>query len=133
MDPVRRSLLLIRNWQRVSKGAFQPAGVGSRLFGAAGLCWRKTRGLLAVGVRVFVAGFLAGQGDAATYTWDANGAAAGVTDGAGIWNTTAGNVVWWDGATNTIWSNSGPNDAVFGNSNGPAGTVTIGSAITVAI
>jgi autotransporter-associated beta strand protein len=75
--------------------------------------------------------FPSAPADAATYTWDANGAAAGVTDGAGTWNTTAGNNVWWDGAVNSSWSNSGPHDAIFGSSNGVAGTVVIGTAIVV--
>ncbi len=134
MESVTRSLPLIRDWQSVPGGAFPPAAPGLPRFGAAESCWRKTRRPLAfaLAVSVSIVGFFqVGQADAATYTWDANGAASGVTDGTGIWNTTAGNTVWWDGLADSVWSNAGPNDAIFGNGNGAAGTVNIGSAITV--
>ncbi len=80
-----------------------------------------------------VAGLLFLSPAAAAYTWDANGTGAGVTDGAGIWNTTAGNDVWWDNVTNSVWSNAPVGGATFGSGNGAAGTVTIGSAITVSV
>ena len=93
---------------------------------------RESRRILAASVALLVVTLFApAPAHATTYTWDANGTTAGVTDGAGIWNTTAGNTVWWNGLTNSVWSNSGPNDAVFGNSNGAAGTMNIGTAITV--
>jgi fibronectin-binding autotransporter adhesin len=64
-----------------------------------------------------------------TLTWDANGATAGVADGPGSWNTTAGNTVWWDGATNVIWAQN--SDAVFGGTSGTPGIVTVtGAAVT---
>ncbi len=66
-----------------------------------------------------------------TFTWDANAGASGQTDGAGTWSNTTG-TLWWDGVSaNSIWSNTGPNDAVFGNFNGAAGTIAIGTAINV--
>lgn len=61
----------------------------------------------------------------ATLTWDANGATAGQTDGAGVW---LGANQWWDGSANATWSSG--NDAVFGN-NGAAGNVTLASLTTV--
>ncbi len=134
METGSGSLVLISDWQRVRGSAFPPVAPGLPRFGAAESCWRKARRLLACALAVAVSiavYFHVGQADAATYTWDANGAASGVTDGAGIWNTTAGNTVWWDGLANSVWSNAPVNDAIFGSSNGAAGTVTVGSAITV--
>jgi len=62
---------------------------------------------------------------AATLYWDANGATAGQTDGAGAWLTAN---QWWTGSANTSWTSG--DDAVFGYS-GAGGAVTIGSATTV--
>jgi autotransporter-associated beta strand protein len=64
---------------------------------------------------------------AATLTWDANGATAGQTDGAGAWDTPT-ELKWWTGSTNVDW-NSG-DDAVFGWA-GAGGGVTLGSATSV--
>jgi autotransporter-associated beta strand protein len=57
--------------------------------------------------------------------WDANGTAAGRTDGAGTW-TNAGR--WWTGTTNQIWP-AGTN-AVIG-VGGTGGTIALGGAVTV--
>ena len=62
---------------------------------------------------------------AATLTWDANGATAGQTDGAGAWLTAN---LWWDGANNVSWSSG--SDAIFGNG-GAGGAVTLSSPTTV--
>ena len=61
--------------------------------------------------------------------WDASGAnAADPTDGLGTWSTSAAN--WSNGATDSAWVNSSTTVAVIGNSNGAAGTITLGSDIT---
>ncbi len=62
---------------------------------------------------------------AVTITWDANGATAAQTDGAGVW-LTAGQ--WWDGAANVNWITG--DDAVFGNA-GVGGAVTLASPTIV--
>jgi autotransporter-associated beta strand protein len=57
-------------------------------------------------------------------TWDSLGASPGdPADGSGTWNTTS--ALWSNGATDSAWVNSGTNEAVFGNANGAAGTVTL--------
>ncbi|MFU8893939.1 MAG: InlB B-repeat-containing protein [Luteolibacter sp.] len=61
----------------------------------------------------------------ATSTWDANGSAAGQTDGAGEW-LAAGQ--WWNGTANANWTSS--NHATFGNG-GVGGAVTLASPTTV--
>jgi autotransporter-associated beta strand protein len=58
-------------------------------------------------------------------TWDANGAGAGQTDGAGAWLNAK---QWWNGATNQTWI-SGLR-AIFGNG-GAGGAVTLASPTTV--
>jgi autotransporter-associated beta strand protein len=59
-------------------------------------------------------------------TWDSLGSSPGdPADGSGNWDTTA--ALWSNGATDSAWVNTGSNAAVFGNSNGAAGTVTLGS------
>lgn len=68
----------------------------------------------------------AGSARGATLTWDSNAGSAGVTDGAGTWG--AANQ-WWTGAANQAWADG--SDAVIGNNNGAAGTLTVGSAATV--
>lgn len=67
---------------------------------------------------------------AASFTWDASGAdPTWPTDGSGTWNT-AGAANWSDGVTDENWTN-GTDIAIFGNYSGAAGTVTLGTAITV--
>jgi autotransporter-associated beta strand protein len=68
-------------------------------------------------------------GRAATYTWDTVTGDSSITDGAGIWQVGVAN--WFDGALyDQVWADG--NDAVFGGGTaGTAGTVTLGSAITV--
>jgi len=62
---------------------------------------------------------------AASITWDANGATALQTDGAGVWLTAS---QWWDGLANVNWTSG--DDAVFGNA-GAGGAVTLASPTTV--
>ncbi|MEY3896287.1 MAG: hypothetical protein RLZZ214_1807, partial [Verrucomicrobiota bacterium] len=59
---------------------------------------------------------------ATTLTWDANGATAAQTDGAGAWKNAN---PWWDGAANVTWTSG--DDAIFGNG-GTGGAVTLASA-----
>jgi len=68
---------------------------------------------------------LSGQVTAANLIWDANGSTAGLSDGAGNWQSTT---QWWDGASNVGWTDG--SDAVFGNG-GTAGAVTNTSPIVV--
>ncbi len=49
---------------------------------------------------------------------------------AGIWGDVATN--WWDGVANTNWVAANPDAAIFGVSNGAAGTVTVNGTTTVA-
>jgi autotransporter-associated beta strand protein len=63
-------------------------------------------------------------------TWDANTSTAGAQDGGGTWNLTSPN--WWNGTTDVTWNNTvAPIMTTFGTANAPAGTVTLGAAITV--
>lgn len=63
--------------------------------------------------------------DAQTLTWDASGANPGApTDGSGNWNTSPP-ARWSNGGSDVVWDNL--STAVFGSSNGAAGTVTINS------
>ncbi len=62
---------------------------------------------------------------AAVVTWDANGATANQTDGAGAWLDAN---KWWTGSANTDWTSG--DDAVFGNG-GTGGAVTLASPTTV--
>ena len=64
--------------------------------------------------------FTAGTSMAANVTWDANGATALQTDGAGAWLTAN---QWWTGAANATWTSG--DDAIFGNG-GAGGAVTLG-------
>ena len=60
------------------------------------------------------------------YKWDHLGASpASPADGAGSWNTTS--ALWSNGSADAAWVNNGENAAIFGNSNGAAGTVSVGS------
>lgn len=61
-----------------------------------------------------------------TLTWDSSGLNPNApVDGAGAWDTTT--ALWSNGSVDSIWSNAGNNTAVFGSSNGAAGTVTVGT------
>ena len=59
-------------------------------------------------------------------TWDANGATAGQTNGAGAW---LGNNLWWNGTSNLNWVSG--SDATFGGPNTAGGAVTLASPTTV--
>ncbi len=60
-----------------------------------------------------------------SYTWDASKAnPSAPTDGAGFWSVT--NAAWSSGSSDNVWSPA--YNAVFGNNNGAAGTVTITDA-----
>jgi len=59
-----------------------------------------------------------------TLRWDANGATAGFTDGAGAWLNTD---KWWDGLTNTNWFDGA--DALLGNGSA-GGAVTLAAPAT---
>ena len=62
--------------------------------------------------------------------WDADLSTPGAQDGGGVWNLTAPN--WWNGTTNVVWNNALlPASTSLGMSNAPAGTITLGAAITV--
>jgi fibronectin-binding autotransporter adhesin len=63
---------------------------------------------------------------AATLTWDADGTAGGATGGTGTWSTSA--LLWNNAGTMQAWNNAVNNLALFG---GTAGTVTLGSPVTV--
>jgi autotransporter-associated beta strand protein len=71
--------------------------------------------------------FIMGPAFAQTLQWDANGTDAGVTDGAGTWNTT--DLKWWNGVDDTVAWNSNA-VALFGNG-GELGIETSHSTITV--
>ncbi len=58
--------------------------------------------------------------------WDANGTAAGQTNGGGAW---LGTNLWWNGSSNQNWV-SGSN-AIFGGPNTAGGAVTLASPTTV--
>ncbi len=61
-------------------------------------------------------------------TWDDQGASpAKPADGPGSWDTST--ALWSDGATDHIWNNSSDLEAIFGNNNGAAGTVTLGNLV----
>ena len=63
---------------------------------------------------------------AATLTWDADGTAGGATGGTGTWSTSA--LLWNNAGTMQAWNNATNDLALFG---GTAGTVTLGSPVTV--
>lgn len=60
--------------------------------------------------------------------WDANPDGRGTRDGGGVWDTNGLN--WWSGSTDLAWNNACPLPAVFGSSNGAAGTVNLGNDVT---
>jgi autotransporter-associated beta strand protein len=66
----------------------------------------------------------------AMLTWNANPSAAGAPqDGGGVWDLTSPN--WWNALTNVVWNNAAqPVTTSLGVANGPAGTITLGAAIT---
>ena len=65
-----------------------------------------------------------------TLTWDANSNSAGGHDGSGSWDLVTAD--WWNGSTNVVWSNATPPaTTTIGATNGPAGTITLATAITV--
>jgi len=71
-----------------------------------------------------------GMAQGATLTWDSSGAnPANPVDGAGTWDTAT--ALWSNGLSDLVWNNAANDTAVFGNANGAAGTVTLGTGITV--
>lgn len=62
-------------------------------------------------------------------TWNTNTTGTGILDGGGTWDTVQTH--FSDGYANYAWNSNFSNSAVFGASNGPAGTVTLGANITV--
>lgn len=66
---------------------------------------------------------------AADLTWDSSGAnPANPVDGSGTWDTST--ALWSNGVSDSVWNNASNDIAVFGNANGAAGTVTLGTAVT---
>lgn len=66
----------------------------------------------------------------ADYVWDAEPASPGVQDGSGTWDLLCSN--WCYGLANVRYDNSyPPTTVVFGAGNGPAGTITLATNITV--
>lgn len=71
-----------------------------------------------------------GMAQGATLTWDSSGAnPANPVDGAGTWDTAT--ALWSNGLSDLVWNNAANDTAVFGNANGAAGTITLGTGITV--
>ena len=70
---------------------------------------------------------------ATTNTWDADIGTTGAQDGSGTWTASATDTNWWNNAAaNTNWSNSAvPDLTIIGAGSGAAGTITLGSPITV--
>lgn len=68
---------------------------------------------------------------AATVTWDNGGASSTApADGTtSVWSNTSP-AVWSNGTTDVVWPNTSSDIAVFGNNNGTAGIVSLGSAVT---
>jgi fibronectin-binding autotransporter adhesin len=81
------------------------------------------------GMKLLALCFLTTTAPAATLIWNPTLSSTGVVDGAGAWDGTTTN--WSDGAANTNWSDATPDSAVFGATNGTAGTVTNIGARTV--
>ncbi|MCU0749549.1 MAG: autotransporter-associated beta strand repeat-containing protein, partial [Akkermansiaceae bacterium] len=69
--------------------------------------------------------------NAADLVWDANGATATITNGAGTWDKTATN--WWDGATNVAWTDG--NTAVIGSSTvaGAGGVINFTDTVDITV
>jgi hypothetical protein len=84
----------------------------------------KTKAIFALTVSAMLS--ISSQSSAATLTWDANGATALQTDGAGGGWLTANQ--WWNGLANVNWTSG--DDAIFGNG-GAGGAVTLAGGTTV--
>jgi fibronectin-binding autotransporter adhesin len=92
---------------------------------------QRTRWILQLAATGMAASLLtfSRAGHAATLTWDAGGTSpTDPADGSGTWDGTTAQ--WSNGSIDSIWNNSNSDTAVFGNSNGAGGTVTLGTAIT---
>jgi len=67
-------------------------------------------------------------------TWNSTGSSTtGAHDGSGTWadQSTGGAITnWWNGGTNVFWNNGGEYIAMFGATNGAAGTVTLSGGVT---
>jgi fibronectin-binding autotransporter adhesin len=66
---------------------------------------------------------------AANLTWDSNGIAADVTNGAGTWDNTATN--WWNGAANVAWTDG--DTAIIGTNptSGAGGTISFAAGVDI--
>ncbi len=84
---------------------------------------RIRRGLIGL----FAAAAMISSVHAADVTWDID-PGAGVTGGAGTWNTTDSKWTTDNGTSNIAWTNANNDTAVFG---GTVGTVALGAPITV--
>ncbi len=86
------------------------------------------RNLTAAAVVCALAGMV-GQVSAVTLTWDANGIAADVTNGAGTWDTSA--TTWWDGTANFAWTNG--DTAIIGTNplSGAGATINFTNAVDI--
>lgn len=62
---------------------------------------------------------------ATVFTWDASGGTP-LDDGAGSWAATGG-TNWYDGSNYGAWGNTTSDQAVFGNNNGAADIITVGT------
>jgi autotransporter-associated beta strand protein len=93
----------------------------------------RRAGLLPGAACLLALPFLISTAQAATWTWDSNGATSGVTQASGTWNTSNSN--WWNGNGNVVWNNDSvpPNVAQFGNNTGPTNinsrTVTVSGTV----
>ena len=81
-------------------------------------------------IRLLAAGLLLSSSlQAQSLVWDSSGTSpATPVDGPGTWDTTGTN--WSNGVTDVAWNNALNTTAVFGNGNGAAGTVSLGTGIT---
>ncbi len=61
--------------------------------------------------------------------WNSNSAISGAQDGGGVWNLS--NLNWWTGSGNIAWPATMPSNTTFGAASGSAGTITLGTNITV--
>ena len=73
--------------------------------------------------------FAIASSNAAMLTWDTNTTDGVASDGSGIWD--AVNTNWFDGTVNTNWRDANPDFAIFGATNGAAGTVTVTNTRTI--
>ena len=65
----------------------------------------------------------------APVVWNSNPATSSAQDGGGIWNLSSLN--WWTGSGNIAWPAIMPSNTTFGAASGSAGTITLGTNITV--